>query len=55
LQGASDVEMLQMIFYTFIRPNGLLLRNISKMDCQFAGICYNKFMATFWKQKISKP
>ena len=33
----------------------LLLRSISKIDCQIAGICYNKCVATFWQQKISKP
>lgn len=38
-----------------ILENGLLLRNISKMYCQSAKICYNKGVATFWQQKISKP
>ena len=43
-----------MILYTYILENGLLLRNISKMYCQSAKICYNKGVATFWQQKISK-
>ena len=44
-----------VILYTYILENGLLLRNISKMYCQSAKICYNKGVATFWQQKISKP
>jgi hypothetical protein len=24
----------------------------SKMDCQFAGICYNKCVATFWQRLL---
>ena len=44
-----------VILYTYILENGLLLRNISKMHCQSAKICYNKGVATFWQQKISKP
>jgi len=55
LQAISDMEMTQMIFYTSIPQNGLLLRNISKTGCQFAGICYNICVATFWQQKISNP
>ncbi len=34
---------------------GFFPNNISKIDCQIAGICYNKCVATFWLQKISKP
>ncbi|RKJ43840.1 hypothetical protein D7X25_25610 [bacterium 1XD42-8] len=39
----------------FYHQKRLLLRNISKIGCQIAGICYNKCVATFWQQKISKP
>ena len=44
-----------MTFYTVMIKVGLLLRNISKMSCQFAEVCYNICTATFWQQKISKP
>ena len=43
-----------MILYTYILENGLLLRNISKMYCQSAKICYNKGVATFWQHKIQQ-
>ena len=39
----------------FLYQKRLLLRDISKMGCKIAGICYNKCVETFWQQKISKP
>jgi len=48
------MKRVQMIFHAFIPEKGILLRNISKTGCQFTWICYNKCVATFWQQKISK-
>ena len=41
--------------YIYIFENGLLLRNILKCIVNLRGFVYNKGMATFWQQKISKP
>ena len=55
LQGISNAVREGVILHTYVLENGFLLRNISKMYCQSAKICYNKGVATFWQQKISKP
>lgn len=41
-------------YFTFILINGILLCSISKIGCQIVGIYYNKCVATFLQQKISK-
>lgn len=41
--------------YSYIFENGLLLRNILKCIFNLRVFVYNKGMATFWQQKISKP
>ena len=41
--------------WCFYHQKRLLLRNIPEIGCQITGICYNKCVATFWQQKISKP
>lgn len=43
-----------MIFYASILRKRLLLRNVSKIGCQFMRICHNKCVTTFWRQKSTK-
>jgi len=54
-QGLRDVISGFVIPYIYIVENGLLLRNISKCIVNLRGFAYNKGVATFWQQKISKP
>ena len=55
IQGILAAIEEYVLFYAYTSEKWVLLRNISKIYCQIARICYNKSVATFWQQKISKP
>ena len=47
VQGISVAIEKYVLLYTYPSEKQVLLRNISKIYCQAARICYNKSMATF--------
>ena len=52
-EAAQTLKCLDDVLYRYSQTD-FLLRNISKMGCQFVEICYNECVATFCNRKSAR-